>query len=81
LSFLMIIPIMSRHRGLFHRTWFLVLMPLTIWAIFAAFFPAWSRPFFLNTLFFIAGALSHLFLDFIVAPQIKSSRFLRRLFR
>jgi membrane-bound metal-dependent hydrolase YbcI (DUF457 family) len=63
-SFLIIVPMLSRHRGVFHRFWFVVSMPLFVWMLIAAFKPSLSSPLFFNTLFFIIGALSHIFLDY-----------------
>jgi membrane-bound metal-dependent hydrolase YbcI (DUF457 family) len=62
-SFLAITPMLARHRGIFHSAWFVIVLPLIVWMAISMLFPALSRPFFLNTLFFITGALSHLFLD------------------
>lgn len=59
LGIVSIVPIFSSHRGLFHRTWFVMLFPFFVW------FWAFQAEVFLfyNMLFFIAGALSHLWLD------------------
>src|SRR5690606_36460285 len=62
-SFIVITPMLTRHRGMFHSVWFVVLMPLLIYIAMASIFPELSRPFLLNAFFFIAGALSHIFLD------------------
>ena len=62
-SFVAIAPMLTRHRGVFHSTWFVVSVPLIAWMAMSILLPAYTWPLFVNTLFFIAGALSHLFLD------------------
>jgi hypothetical protein len=64
LSILSVVPMLVRHRGLFHRRSFVIGMPLMLWVIVSASHPAWTQALFFYTLFFIIGALSHLFLDF-----------------
>jgi hypothetical protein len=57
------IPLIVRHRGLFHRTWFVILLPL-VCAFAASFDCSFDRGMLMtDALFFIAGALSHLILD------------------
>lgn len=62
-SVLALMPMLSRHRGLFHRGWFIIVLPLTIWMMGMHYHPAYATYFFKHTLFFITGALSHLWLD------------------
>lgn len=57
------LPLFSNHRGLFHRTWFVVLLPLTTWYCISQGCPSMRTLLFYDTLFFITGALSHLWLD------------------
>jgi hypothetical protein len=63
ISFIIITPMLSRHRGIFHSVWLLIVLPITIWAFMSIFFPVMIRPLLINMLFFIAGALSHVLLD------------------
>lgn len=58
------LPLIVNHRGLFHRLWFVVFVPLVVAATFD-----WYKvtPFddaLIASFFFIAGAVSHLVLDF-----------------
>jgi hypothetical protein len=62
-SFIVITPMLVRHRGIFHSSWFIIAMPIAAWALAACVFPRFSASFFVNTLFFIAGGLSHIALD------------------
>ncbi|MGE0207012.1 MAG: metal-dependent hydrolase [Candidatus Babeliales bacterium] len=63
ISLTSIIPLLSNHRGIFHNTWFVIAFPLGAWYGFAQLYPSCSTLFFYDALFFIAGALSHLWLD------------------
>jgi len=63
-SFIMITPMLVKHRGIFHSPSFLIIMPLIVWMIIAMVFPAITQRLFVDTIFFITGALSHLWLDF-----------------
>jgi len=64
LAVLGLVPMMVRHRGVFHRLWFVIIFPLFVASVGALLMPECMRIFFLDTLFFIAGAISHLWLDF-----------------
>jgi len=57
-------PLIVNHRGLFHKSWFLILIPCFTATVFAWNMPEQSKNIFFITLFFVAGTLSHLFLDF-----------------
>lgn len=64
LSLMGLLPLLTNHRGLFHRVWFVVLCPLMlIW-----YAKMYAATYVLSTtwamLFFGVGALSHLLLDF-----------------
>lgn len=71
LALLSVVPMLVRHRGLFHRPRFIIFGSLMLWVIISAFHPHWSRSLFFVVLFFIAGALSHLWLDFGFLPMIR----------
>lgn len=68
---LSLIPMLVRHRGLFHRPWFVLLLPLSLWVIVSAFHPHWAQSLFFVILFFISGAISHLWLDFGFFPMMR----------
>lgn len=63
MSFLALVPVLVRHRGLFHRPWFVVVIPLTIAFLVGQSFPVHSEMLLKTTCFFCVGALSHLVLD------------------
>ena len=63
-ALLSIVPMIVNHRGLFHRPWFIIFSSLGLWIIVSAFHPEWARELFCIVLFFIAGGISHLWLDF-----------------
>lgn len=63
LSVLCITPLLVKHRGLFHRPWFVVGMPLCGVFLTGAYMPGHTSLFFFDALFFIAGAVSHILLD------------------
>lgn len=57
-------PLIVNHRGLFHRLWFVVLVPLVVVATFDCYKVTSFDDALIASLFFIAGAVSHLVLDF-----------------
>lgn len=59
-----ILPLIVRHRGLFHCTWFLIVVPLGAAALAGAYLPVYRSFLFYDASFFIIGALSHLLMDF-----------------
>jgi membrane-bound metal-dependent hydrolase YbcI (DUF457 family) len=63
-SVVMITPMLVRHRGIFHSPRFVIALPLLVWVVIATLLPQKASHFFVDTLFFIGGALSHLWLDF-----------------
>ncbi|MDR3549846.1 MAG: metal-dependent hydrolase [Candidatus Babeliales bacterium] len=63
ISILAIVPMIVRHRGLFHKLWFVVGFPLLLALCLGAFFPVYRTILLYDVLFFIAGAISHLWLD------------------
>ena len=65
-GFFAIIPIVVKHRGLFHRFWFVIGLPLGAAALISLYAPAYSKIILFDALFFIMGAISHLFLDFVI---------------
>ncbi len=62
-SFVALLPVLARHRGLFHRAWFLIAIPFGVAVAAGASFPAYKESFIVAASFFVAGALSHILLD------------------
>lgn len=63
-SFLVLSPMLVRHRGIFHHPLFVIAVPLLFWACCALVLtPSASRRLLWDAIFFIAGALSHIWLD------------------
>jgi membrane-bound metal-dependent hydrolase YbcI (DUF457 family) len=73
-SFIAMVPMLVRHRGVFHSPLFVIITPLIIWMIVSSINPAKTDHFFLDSFFFIIGALSHIWLD------LGTSQMMRRLF-
>lgn len=63
-AILAMVPLLVRHRGIFHKLGFVLLIPLIIGVLLCAQAPHCSRVIMHDVLFFIAGAISHLWLDF-----------------
>jgi len=63
-SVMAVVPMLVRHRGIFHRLWFVILFPLTVWYVISLSVPAISEIILFDAFFFIAGSISHLWLDF-----------------
>lgn len=56
-------PLLGRHRGIFHNIWFIIGIAYAGWLVFSYYQPSLSQVFFFDTLFFIFGAASHIWLD------------------
>jgi hypothetical protein len=63
MSFILVFPMLSRHRGLFHTLWFIIAMPLGIWFFLYSMHIKMAQLLFFDVVFFIAGAISHVWLD------------------
>lgn len=57
------VPLLVTHRGLLHRTWFLIGLPAGLAFLGCTWMPGCADLFVCNALFFIVGALSHVWLD------------------
>jgi len=66
-----VVPLLVKHRGIFHHFWFVIAVPLLIWCGVSKLWPKLSSQLFLDTIFFIVGALSHLWLDFYLVPTMR----------
>jgi hypothetical protein len=65
------IPLISKHRGLFHKAWFVIAAPMGVWYVLSMQFPPIQQALLLDVTFFIAGALSHLWLDMGLKKMIR----------
>jgi|WetSurMetagenome_2_1015567.scaffolds.fasta_scaffold355068_2 hypothetical protein len=63
LGIVLFLPILSRHRGIFHRAWFLFLMSLLLMGYVGYVFPTHALWLYLDISLFLCGALSHIWLD------------------
>jgi membrane-bound metal-dependent hydrolase YbcI (DUF457 family) len=63
LSVVAFVPLLVKHRGLFHQLWFVILFPALIGMSVAGYFPRYAHIVYYDTLFFIIGSVSHLLLD------------------
>ncbi len=63
LSFLATVPLLVKHRGLFHQVWFLIFISITTGLVIGSFHDQYSAWAMKNALFFLAGAISHIVLD------------------
>ncbi len=70
-SILIVLPMLVRHRGIFHNFWFIVLMPTAVWFFVGSLIPAISDKLFFDVAFFVGGAISHLWLDFYFVPTMR----------
>lgn len=62
-SIIGILPMLVRHRGLFHKWWFIMAVPFLLALCTSQYFPCYKTAFFFDALFFVFGAFSHLILD------------------
>ena len=62
-SMIALIPLLVRHRGIFHRWWFVLFVPLSIAFLCGVQYPHMRTTFYFDALFFAVGALSHICLD------------------
>lgn len=63
LAILAVTPMIVRHRGLFHKLWFIISFPLLIAVCLISFYPHYKMLIAYDIAFFILGAISHLYLD------------------
>ena len=70
LSLLSVIPLLVKHRGIFHEVWFIIFISITAGLVIGSYHADYSTWAMQNALFFLIGALSHLLLD-RVGTQLK----------
>jgi hypothetical protein len=63
LAVVALLPLLVNHRGIFHRAWFVMLVPLVLALICGMRSGLGCHVFLFDAFFFIVGALSHLLLD------------------
>lgn len=66
MSFLGIIPILVRHRGIFHHIWFLTAIACAGSLIVKSWCGPYEQAMLSNIWFFFAGSVSHVLLDRVV---------------
>ncbi len=64
LALFSILPVLVRHRGLFHTVWFVIALPSAGAFLATSYFPLYRNALLYDASFFIVGALSHLIMDF-----------------
>lgn len=63
LSIAATMPMLVRHRGIFHNIWFLLGGLGALSYMLMLYMPIYQQAILMHTLFFLAGALSHVWLD------------------
>ena len=63
LGLISFLPLFVKHRGLFHKFWFILLLTIVVTLFICINSPTYREPTINYAIFFTAGAISHLFLD------------------
>ena len=71
LSIVAFLPMLVRHRGIFHQLWFVIFFPLTVVMLLSSYYPQYGSILLFDVLFFIVGAISHLWLDIGLRKMLK----------
>jgi hypothetical protein len=71
LGFLALIPLLVNHRGLLHRAWFVIVVPVVVALLCSVYTQVSCRALLFDALFFSLGALSHLWLDLGVRKMFR----------
>ncbi|MBP6869580.1 metal-dependent hydrolase [Candidatus Babeliales bacterium] len=66
LSLLATVPLLVKHRGIFHELWFLIFISISTGLVIGSFHAQYSAWAMKNALFFLAGAISHIVLDRVI---------------
>lgn len=74
LGVISLIPIISNHRGITHRIWFVIFIPLVIPISIYYYNKNLLEPFFIAYLFFMSGAISHILLDKSISKLFGKAR-------
>lgn len=62
-ALLAMVPVLADHRGLFHKIWFVVFVPLCAALFLQKAYPVYKNALLFDAAFFSIGALSHILLD------------------
>ena len=73
LSLVSVFPMLVHHRGIMHSIWFVLTVPLSIPLVIWYQNPSFNQTAWLIYGYFVAGAISHLFLDYGVTNTFKRS--------
>jgi len=71
LGFICVVPLLVNHRGIFHRLWFVLLVPSLTAFFLCSYMPGCSKIIIFDTIFFVVGAVSHLWLDLGLRRMIR----------
>jgi hypothetical protein len=63
ISIFSLLPLIVRHRGIFHELWFILCIVCGTWIFGSMYIPYASVQLFYDLIFFMAGVISHLWLD------------------
>lgn len=63
LSFIGLTPLLVNHRGIFHKPWFILLIAISISLAADVYCPGCLNQALVYSLFFVCGAISHIWLD------------------
>lgn len=77
-SLIATLPLLVSHRGLFHRLWFIILFPAAIAFGISLYFPNCEHMIKYDYLFFVAGAISHLWLDLGLKRMLRIYQFSKK---
>jgi hypothetical protein len=70
-SLLSLTPLLVNHRGLFHRLWFVILVPVSGALLLGAAMPQYAEMALWDSFFFVLGAVSHVWLDLGVRRMMR----------
>lgn len=62
-SLLSMVPLLVRHRGLFHKIWFVGFVAFVSVLALSHWYPAYQKMLIIDACFFFAGAVSHILFD------------------
>ena len=58
-----LLPLLGKHRGYTHKPWVIIVLGMILWLILSRFFPTIASIGCFYVIFFVIGALSHIWLD------------------
>lgn len=66
------LPMLVKHRGIFHNMWFLIAALGALSYVLMGYLPNYDHMIILHMIFFVGGAISHLWLDLGFARMLRS---------